>query len=51
MPECLISLLTFLTKLALAGNCNVMFSSSNLGGFSKELSDIYVADLLGSSLL
>lgn len=36
----------YVAKMALRGNSNVMFFSFNLGNLPKELSDIYVADLL-----
>lgn len=51
MPEFLTNLLTFMAKFALAGNCNVILSSFNFGNLPKELSVIYVANLIGSSLL
>lgn len=37
-----------LEKLVMTSICNFMFFSSNLDRFFKDLSDIYVADIVGS---
>lgn len=35
-----------LAEMALVGNCNILYSSFNLGSIPKVLCDIYVTDLV-----
>lgn len=41
----------FIARKALVNNCNSMYCSSNIGSLLKDLSDIYVSDLIGRSPL